>query len=116
MPSFGLASQSFSGGLRPAGPPDALSRSPLRGFGYAHHALSEVEGRRLAPFAWLASLALARVFLVASSFSRTSRSLSDGLQLPPAFPDAGQRLSQFLIRDVQIALRCLHVGGRAPVG
>src|SRR5262249_40021910 len=36
-------------------------RSPLRGSTGAHHALSEVEGRRLAPFAWLARGARSRV-------------------------------------------------------
>jgi hypothetical protein len=36
--------------------------------------------------------------------------LSDRLQLPAAFPDAGQRLPQLLVGDVQIALRRLDVG------
>ena len=34
---------------------------------------------------------------------------SDGLQLPAAFPHAGQRLPKFLIRDVQVPLRRLDV-------
>src|SRR4029453_11075644 len=35
---------------------------------------------------------------------------SDCPQLPAAFPDAGQRLPQLLVSDVQIALRRLDVG------
>jgi hypothetical protein len=36
--------------------------------------------------------------------------LSDCLQLPAAFPDAGQCLPQFLVRDVEVPLCGLDVG------
>ena len=36
--------------------------------------------------------------------------LADDFQLPATFPDAGQRLPQLLIRDVQVPLRRLDVG------
>src|SRR5215813_11041465 len=36
--------------------------------------------------------------------------LTDGFQLPPALPDAGRRLSEFLVRDVEVSLRLLDVG------
>jgi hypothetical protein len=32
---------------------------------------------------------------------------ADRVQLPPAFPNAGQCLSQFLVGDVEVSLRCL---------
>ena len=35
---------------------------------------------------------------------------ADGLQLTPPLPHAGHRFPQFLVRDVQIALRLLDVG------
>src|SRR5205085_3934244 len=41
-------------GASPLGLPYTRSRSPLRGSTDAHRALSNVEGRRLAPIAWLA--------------------------------------------------------------
>jgi hypothetical protein len=40
----------------------------------------------------------------------SDRLLADCLELPAAFPDAGQRLSQFLIGDVEVTLRGLDVG------
>ena len=35
--------------------------------------------------------------------------LTDRLQAPSAFPDSRHRLPQFLVRDVEIPLRLLHI-------